>query len=145
MDDAAQSQRGLVLALRLLGTMDLLAVVAVFLPLEWMAKSHAWLGMGALPEQPIINYLTRSASALYALHGAMVLFISTDVRRYAPLIKFLAVVALIHGVALYLIDTITGMPGFWVALEGPIVAASGTIVLMLQRAPEGADQTEPRP
>ncbi|HTU21686.1 MAG TPA: hypothetical protein VMG10_26855 [Gemmataceae bacterium] len=133
MDDAAKKQRGLVLVLRILGTGDLLAVLAVFLPLEWMSKVHSWLGMGALPEQPIINYLTRSASALYAVHGAMLLFVSTDVRRYAPLIKFLAVVALIHGVGLYLIDMSAGMPGFWVAVEGPTVAAAGTVVLMLQR------------
>jgi hypothetical protein len=136
MDERARGQHVLVLILRILGTIDLLAVAAVFLPLEWMAKAHAWLGMGLLPEQPIISYLTRSASALYALHGALILFISTDVRRYAPLIKFLAVAALVHGVALYLIDSIAGMPGFWIALEGPTVAASGVIVLMIQRGVE---------
>jgi hypothetical protein len=133
MADAARAQRALVLILRILGTLDLLAVLAIFLPLEWMAKTHAWLGLGELPEQPILNYLTRSASALYALHGAMIVFVSTDVRRYAPLIKFLAVAALIHGVTLYLIDTTAGMPGFWIVLEGPIVAATGTVVLMVQR------------
>jgi hypothetical protein len=141
MAGGANRQRGLVLVLRILGTVDLFAVLAVFLPLEWMAKVHAWLGMGELPDQPIVNYLTRSASALYALHGAMVLFVSTDVRRYAPLIKFLALAALIHGAALYLIDLAAGMPSFWLALEGPAVAASGTVVLMLLRV----DQTEPRP
>jgi hypothetical protein len=135
MDGSTKGQRGLVVFLRILGTVDLLAVAAVFLPLEWMAKIHSWFGMGQLPEMPILNYLTRSASALYALHGAMILFVSTDVRRYAPLIKFLAVAALIHGVILYLIDLIAGMPPFWIALEGPIVVATGVIVLMIQRRP----------
>ncbi len=133
MDANARGQRTLVLVLRILGTIDLLAVAAIFLPLEWMARIHTWLGMGILPEQPIIDYLTRSASALYALHGAMILFVSTDVRRYAPLIRFLAVAAMIHGVALFLIDLSAGMPGFWIALEGPAVSAAGTVVLMLQR------------
>jgi hypothetical protein len=133
MDDAAREQRGLVLMLRILGTVDLLAVLAVFLPLEWVAKAHAWLGLGVLPEKPIIGYLTRSASALYALHGAMILFVSTDVRRYGPLIKFLAVAALVHGIILYLIDMSAGMPAFWIVLEGPLVAATGAIVLMVQR------------
>jgi hypothetical protein len=133
MEGKARGQRVLVLVLRFLGTLDLLAVAAVFLPLEWMARIHDWLGLGVLPEQPIISYLTRSASALYALHGAMILFVSTDVPRYAPLIKFLAIAALIHGVILYLIDLIAGMPGYWIALEGPIVAATGAIVLMVQR------------
>lgn len=131
MDGKARGQHVLVLVLRILGTVDLLAVAAIFLPWEWMARAHTWIGLGLLPEQPIIGYLTRSASALYALHGAMILFVSTDVRRYAPLIRFLAVAALIHGVVLYLIDMIAGMPGIWIALEGPAVAATGAVVLMI--------------
>jgi hypothetical protein len=138
MDGSASEQRGLVLFLRTMGTVDFLAVTAIFLPLEWMAKIHSWLGMGQLPEKPIIDYLTRSASALYALHGAMILFVSTDVRRYAPLIQFLAVAALVHGVVLYLIDSIAGMPSFWIVLEGPTVAATGVLVLMVQRRPLAA-------
>ena len=138
MDGSASGQRGLVVFLRILGTVDLLAVAAILLPLEWMAKIHSWLGMGQLPEMAIISYLTRSASALYALHGAMILFISTDVRRYARLIKFLAIAALVHGVIFYLIDMIAGMPPFWIALEGPIVVATGVIVLMMQRRPLAA-------
>jgi hypothetical protein len=121
------------LVLRFVGIVDSFAVVAIFLPLEWMATIHAWLGLGVMPEQPIVNYLTRSASSMYALHGAMILFVSTDVRRYAPLIRFLAIAALIHGVALFLIDTLAGMPGFWIVLEGPTVIATGIIVLMVQR------------
>lgn len=133
MDDTAKRPRGLVWLLRILGAIDLLAVLAVFAPLEWMTKIHAWLGMGELPQQPILHYLTRSASALYALHGAMILFVSTDVRRYAPLIKFLALAALIHGVVLCLIDTLAGMPVFWIVLEGPVVIAMGVVVLLLLR------------
>jgi len=133
MDDTAKRPRGLVRLLRILGTIDLLAVLAVFVPLEWMARVHAWLGMGELPQQPIVNYLTRSASALYALHGAMILFVSTDVRRYAPLIQFLAFAALIHGAALCVIDTLAGIPAFWIVLEGPVVIAMGIVVLLLLR------------
>jgi hypothetical protein len=138
MDGSAKGQRGLVLSLRILGTVDLVALAAIVLPFEWMARIHAWLGLGQLSHNPINDYLIRSASALYAVHGAMILFISTDVQRYAPLIKFLAVAALVHGIVLYLIDTIAGMPPFWIALEGPTVAATGVVVLMLQRRPLAA-------
>lgn len=137
MSERAAKQRGLVIVLRILGTIDALAVLAIFLPQSWMATAHAWLGMGKLPDQPIIDYLTRSASALYALHGAMILFVSTDVERYAPLIKFLAVAALVHGVVLFLIDVAAGMPAWWRFLEGPAIAAMGTVVLMMQ--PESQD------
>ncbi len=131
MDERVAKLRAVAVVLRILGAVDSLAVLAIFLPQEWMEAAHAWLGMGKLPDQPIIGYLTRSASALYALHGAMILFVSTDVERYAPLIKFLAVAALVHGVVLFLIDLVVGMPAFWRLLEGPGIAAMGTLLLMM--------------
>ncbi|HEY7311424.1 MAG TPA: hypothetical protein VH643_18830 [Gemmataceae bacterium] len=127
-----KNQTGLVVVLRILGSVDLLALLAVFLPLDWMARAHAWLGLGELPREPIVGYLTRSASALYALHGAMILFISFDTRRYARLITFLAVVALVHGVVMLGIDLGVGMPVWWTLLEGPAFAGTGALVLLIQ-------------
>lgn len=136
----AKKQTGLVLILRILGGVDLLALLAVFLPLGWMARTHAWLGMGELPPAPIVGYLTRSASALYALHGAIILFLSFDPRRYARLITFLAVAALFHGAVMLGIDLAAEMPVFWTLLEGPAFAATGAIVLLIQwRERFGAD------
>jgi hypothetical protein len=128
----AKNQPVLTLILRIFGSVDLLALLAVFLPLEWMAKAHTWLGLGPLPREPIVGYLTRSTSVLYALHGATILFLSTDVRRYARLITFLACIALIHGVVMLGIDLGAGMPLFWTLLEGPAVAATGAVVLLVQ-------------
>lgn len=128
----AKSQTGLVVVLRILGVVDLLALLAVLLPLEWMARTHTWLGLGALPREPIVGYLTRSASALYALHGAMILFISFDTRRYARLITFLAAAALVHGAVMLGIDLSVGMPVFWTLLEGPAFAGTGAVVLLIQ-------------
>ena len=75
----------------------------------------------------------RSASAMYALHGLTVLFVSFDVLRYAQLIRFLAAVALVHGVIMFGIDLAEGMPWWWQSLEGPAIAATGLVVLALQR------------
>ncbi len=140
----AKSQPALALILRILGLVDLLALAAVFLPLEWMAKAHTWLGLGPLPRQPIVGYLTRSTSTLYALHGATILFLSTDVRRYARLITFLACLALLHGGVMLGIDLVAGMPLLWTLFEGPAVAATGTVVLLIQwkerPAPESIDK-----
>jgi hypothetical protein len=118
MDGTAKGRPGLVVVLRLFGTLDLLAILAVLMPDEWMARGHQWLGLGELPRAPIVGYLARSASALYALHGATILFISTDTVRYARLITFLAVVALIHGAILLGIDLAAGMPAWWTWFEG---------------------------
>jgi hypothetical protein len=140
MEGVTKEERILAYVLRGLGAIDLLAVLAVFLPIETMAAIHAWLGMGKLPDVPIVGYLTRSLSVLYALHGATILVLSSDVRRYAPVIKFLAVVALAHGIALFVIDLIVGMPSFWSMAEGPAITAEGTVVLLLlTRAEDSAN------
>jgi len=34
-----------------------------------------------------MGYLTRSLSAMYALHGALVFLVSLDVRRFLPVVK----------------------------------------------------------
>ena len=134
MDGTEKRRPALVVILRLFGTLDLLAVLAVLIPDEWMSRGHQWLGLGELPRAPIVAYLARSASALYALHGAMILFISTDIVRYTRLITFLAIVALIHGAVMLSIDLAAGMPAWWTLFEGPAIAATGAVVLTLQRA-----------
>lgn len=125
-------RRWLILVLRLFACIDLLALFAVFMPSSWMAAGHAMLGMGTLPQAPIIGYLARSASWLYAMHGGAVFVMSMDVQRYAKLITFLGMAALVHGALMCSIDLIEGMPWWWVTLEGPTIAATGALVLALQ-------------
>jgi hypothetical protein len=126
--------RAVAVVLRALGALDLCALVVIFLPLRWLAAAHAAAGLGALPHGPLVGYLARSASALYALHGATVLFISFDVRRYWRLIRFLAAVAVLHGALMLGIDLAEGMPVWWTSVEGLGFAATGLAVLAAQRA-----------
>jgi hypothetical protein len=124
----------LALVLRALGVLDLLALAAVLLPTGWMAAAHAWAGLGTMPEGPVVGYLARSASVLYALHGATVLFISFDVERYQRLITLLAVVALAMGAVMLGIDLAEGMPAWWTLAEGPGIIVTGAVVLAVQRS-----------
>jgi hypothetical protein len=120
--------------LQLLGAIDLFALIAVVMPLQWMSWVHAICGMGPLPEGRIVGYLARTTSALYALHGALILFISIDIDRYRPLVRFLAVAAIVHGAILLGIDLSQGMPWFWTFFEAPTFAATGIALLYyLQR------------
>ena len=98
-----------------------------------MVEVHSWLGLGNLPGLPIVGYLTRSLAALYALRGALVLFISFDVARYAALITFMAVTTIVFGFALVAIDVAAGMPWFWFLVEGPVIAAIWAVILWLQK------------
>src|SRR5437773_8762275 len=105
--------------LRLSAGVLLLALVAVVLPQGWMAQTNDWLGFSALPDTPLVGYLTRSLSAVYALLGAMTLALAADVRRYAPLIRCLGWGYLVFGAVLLGLDFAVGMPLAWALIEGP--------------------------
>jgi hypothetical protein len=130
------AERWLVRALIVFAALDLLALGAVFFPFEWMNAIHQRCGLGELPREPIVSYLARTASLLYALHGAVILFIALDVRRYWPMVRFLAILAIAHGALLAFIDLREALPGWWQAIEGFCIAATGGVVLWLVRRAE---------
>ena len=128
-----ENRRTLALVLRCIGVVDALALAAVFMPRAWMSAAAVSLGLEPLPLDPIVGYLARSASAMYALHGLMVIYVSFDVTRYWPLIRFLAIISLFHGMVMLGIDIGEGMPRWWQIVEGPSFSATGAIVLWFQR------------
>lgn len=123
--------RVLVWVLRLSGAFVTLAFFAIVLPTEWMVSSHAALGMGELPRQPIIQYLTRSVAALYGFHGVLVLLVSTDPLRYLPIVRYIGVMNIAFGAIMTAIDLHAGMPLWWTAVEGPPIAGVGIVILLL--------------
>lgn len=104
--------------LRVFGIVDLLAVAAVVTPVRLHGWAHEAMGLGKLPVQPLVEYLTRSSSSLYAMHGAILLFLASDIRRYRRLIRFLAWIRIAHGIVLVGVDLSSGMPGWWMLGEG---------------------------
>jgi len=136
------SARWLALLLRLGGAVLLLAFGAVFLPVAWMSASHAALGLGTFPRSALVDYLTRSISALYAIKGGLYLLLSTDVVRYAPVIGYVAWSTVAFGLLMLAVDVHAGMPWYWICGEGPPVAIVGLILLVLHRrlgaGPSGA-------
>jgi hypothetical protein len=92
-----RTDRVLVVLLRLVGVSALFALVAVFMPVSWMAATHRWLGLGEMPTAPVVEYLARSLSAFYAVLGALCLVLTTDLERYRPLVRFLGVAASTSG------------------------------------------------
>ena len=126
-------ERALVAFLRLTAAVLFLAALAVVMPFSWMAAAHQSMGLGDLPDRPIVSYLARSASALYVSQGIISLFLSFGVRRYQPLIRFLAWLAVIFGALMVAVDLAVGMPWFWTLGEGPVVSLMGAFVLFLER------------
>src|SRR6478672_4148199 len=100
----------------------LAAVVPVFFPTDLMGEFHQRLGLGELVRDRLTEYLTRSAAACYALHGGVLALVSTDVRRYRPLIAPLYFLHLAFATAMLGIDLFAGMPLWWTATEVGAIA-----------------------
>jgi hypothetical protein len=118
--------------LRLIGGVELCAIPFLLFPFPWMNVVHdRALGLGPLPSAPVVEYMARSLSALYAVHGAIVFRLSFDVVRFRPLIGFLGWLHLALGLVVVAIDFSAGLPWWWIAVEGPGIAAGGVLVLVL--------------
>ena len=109
----------------------LTALFPAVMPFAWMDEIHGRLGLGELPNIPIMGYLTRSLSGLYALHGALVFFVSLDVRRYLPVIKCLFVLAIMFGAGMLILDFAVGIPRQWACCEGPFIIILSCLTLWL--------------
>jgi hypothetical protein len=125
------THRPLVLLLRCGAVLTGSAFLAMFLPVESMASTHRWLGLGEFPRAPIVDYLARSVAAFYGFHGVLLFLISTDVVRFRPLVWYVAVMNVLLGVTLLAIDVHAGLPAYWIALEGPPVIVIGLLVAFL--------------
>lgn len=122
------------LLLLLCGTIDVLALGVLLLPVQAMADWQQSVGLGPFTPVPITSYLARSSSLMYVAHGVLLLYLSRDVVLYLSVIRCLAIVAMAHGVLLVLVGIFTGMPLWWLCLEGPLLASWGVVVLWLSRA-----------
>ena len=99
--------------------MDLLAFGAMLAPAAWLSDMQQSAGLGVLPDGAVTIYLIRTASMLYGLCGGLLLFLSTDVVRYAPVIRWISGCGVVAGMALLAIDLASGLPVWWAAVEGP--------------------------
>ncbi|HEX4952925.1 MAG TPA: hypothetical protein VF017_05960 [Thermoanaerobaculia bacterium] len=107
------------------------AFLFVFVPTAWMQAINNLMGLGPLPEAPIVGYLTRSLSALYGVYGSLHWLSATDPERLKPLIRYMAWAALAWGPGLAAIDLAVGMPATWIAGEALAPPVGGLVTLWL--------------
>ncbi len=98
-----------------------------------MASIHSDLGLGEMPDTPVVWYLARSTSAFYALLGGLFWVISFDPVRYRGTLTYLGVALPLFGLALLVIDWSVGLPFFWRIWEGPFVIVIGLVILTASR------------
>ena len=127
------ARTALILILRMVGVVELTALFSMVMPHSWMATIHDGIGVagGPLPETPIVAYLTRSLSAMYALLGALMVYFSLDVSANARSIRFLGAIAAFFGLCLYGIDIAAKLPIYWIAFEGTFVFGLGLSLYFL--------------
>ncbi len=121
----------LIWLLRMAGAAMLCALFFVFCPFEWMAAMHRRIGLGELAYTPLLSYLIRTLSALYAIVGAILLFASLDPGRYRPLIRFLGVLAVLGGAGVTALDAVLHLPLLWTIAEGPLTVLLGVALIVL--------------
>ncbi len=128
-------ERLLVFLLRAAGAVMTLAFGAVLLPESSMAAIYGWLGLGDYPVGlPLIDYLNRSISLLYGIHGGLFLVASSNVRAFAPIIRYLMWMNVVFGVVMIVVDLRAGMPWWWTLLEGPMIMGFAFLNLYLLRS-----------
>ena len=126
--------RFLILILRAVGTVAGSAVFCAMMPLRTMDTVHRALGLGPLPNGPIVEYLARSTSARYALLGVLLWVFSFDLIRYRPLVRGAGFALVALGLLLFWTDLKAGLPWFWQGTEGPLNVLIGILLLLAERA-----------
>jgi len=119
--------------LRLGGSFEILAFVAVVMPRAWMETSHTWLGLGEMPDGPIIMFMIRQASYAYGMHGVSLWIIASDVNRFRLIVRFNGISFLLAAPVFFLIDYHSGMPWYWTISDSLACAFFGAALLWLNR------------
>ncbi len=116
-----------------MGVMGLLAVFAAVMPTSWIEAATEACDLERLPRSPLTEYLTRSVSLIYAMLGAMTIYLALNVVRYLDLIRFIGGLTIAFGVALIALDFGIGMPALWSWGEGPPTVLVGAAFVWLAR------------
>ena len=118
-----------------------LAIVPSFFPISLMASIHEKLGLGTMPEGPIVEYLARSTSIFYAVHGVIMLTLFFKLDALWELVPIILVIHLFLGAFLIFTDVSAKMPLYWTAMEGAPVMAASFLMLVLYRQADRLQST----
>jgi hypothetical protein len=86
-------------------------------PTEWLHAGHRLMGLGDFPDNPLMQYLARSVSALYTALGALYMFLSCDLRRYFPVLQFNVLLKLSFTVTIVSLELWIPMSRIWIIAD----------------------------
>ncbi|HEV2799670.1 MAG TPA: hypothetical protein VGW12_04190 [Pyrinomonadaceae bacterium] len=131
-------ERLISLLLRVAGSVEILAFFAVVMPRSWMEVSHAWLGLGEMPHGAVLMFMIRQASYVYGMHGVSLWVLSSDVRRFRPLVLLNAISFTLAGPVFLIIDHTAGLPLYWTISDALGCGLFGIALLWLTRGSDAA-------
>lgn len=127
--------RQLSVALRIMAGLDMLAVTAMAAPWSWLSWAAQLNGYEIGETVPLVHYLTRTASGMYVVYGALLWFLSLRPAHHASVIRFLAWTSVVHSAAVLAVDVTVGMPLLWTISEfGGHLAEAVVLLVLLRRA-----------
>ena len=85
----AKSDKALVWIMRIMGGSMMFAIIAVFMPDNWLKLAVGEVD-SKVPVGPLIESLARGWSAFYFMLGGLIWLFSTDLARYLPAIRWTA-------------------------------------------------------
>lgn len=115
--------------LKAAGAISLVTISAVFAPDYVLGKLNWFLGMGKLPDSVLLRYLGAGGSFVYVVTGILMWMMAGDVVRYRPMIVLSAWICVAAGPIYWYINTHTGMPGWWMAMDAMSCLAFGLVLL----------------
>jgi hypothetical protein len=133
----------LVLVLRATAVLFLLAFVGAALPESWMKGVYEWGGLGPWPGGALLVYLARAVSILYGFLGLLALYLSFDVRRYLPLIRFMAVASFPFAPVMFVVIWAAGLPTIWAVSESTSIVIISALWCVASRPAGLANAAEP--
>jgi hypothetical protein len=134
----------LVLVLRATAILGLLAFVGAALPESWMKAVYEWGDeLGPWPGGALLLYLARVVSLVYGFIGLLALYLSFDVPRYLPLIRFIAIVSLLFVPVMFVVIWTAGLPTVWLVSEPVGILVISVLWYVTSRPPGPAKTSEP--
>lgn len=133
----------LVLVLRATAALLLLAFVGAALPESWMKAVYEWGGTEAWPGGALLVYLARAVSLQYGFWGLLALYLSFDVERYRPLIRFMALASFPFAPVMFVVIWSAGLPMVWALSEPTSILVLSALWYVATTRAWGARAAEP--
>lgn len=127
------NDRYLKLFLQFIGAVSLLAFAAAMMPGRWMIEIADELGLAPFPDHPLTFYLARNLSLMYGFVGLVLLIVASDLNRYRPLVRLIALGTIVFSGMQLIVDTMSGMPVWWTIGESASTIAGGGWMYWLDR------------